>query len=55
MNIKPIRNDDDYKATLKQIEALMNAGEKIGRLSPPRELSVLPPPWTRRQFSATNY
>lgn len=27
MNIKPIRNEDDYKAALRQIETLMNAQE----------------------------
>ena len=26
MNIKPIRNEDDYRATLKEIEGLMSAG-----------------------------
>ena len=27
MNIKPIHNEDDYRATLRQIETLMNAQE----------------------------
>lgn len=29
MNIKPIRNDDDYKATLKEVAALMEGDPEI--------------------------
>lgn len=30
MNIKPIRTDDDYKATLKEVSALMDGDPEMG-------------------------
>jgi HTH-type transcriptional regulator/antitoxin HigA len=50
MNIKPIRNDDDYRATLAEIESLMTAEpgtEKGDRLD---VLVTLIEAWERRNF-----
>ena len=50
MNIKPIRNDDDYKATLKQIEALMSAGEDTPDGEELDVLVTLVEAWERKMF-----
>ena len=50
MNIKPIRNEDDYKATLKQIEALMSAGEDTPDGEELDVLVTLVEAWERKMF-----
>lgn len=50
MNIKPIRNDEDYRATLAEIEALM--GARTGTVEGDRldVLVTLVEAWERRNF-----
>ena len=50
MNIKAIRNDDDYKDTLKQIETFMNAGENTPDGDMLDVLVTLVEAWERKMF-----
>lgn len=50
MNIKPIRNDEDYRATLAEIESLMAAQAETAEGDRLDVLVTLVEAWERRNF-----